>query len=514
MDRLYNPFFIDGNGNLISKLKQKYGIDSSTRPTDTNVERPQGTHRPSHSDDGLFQRQREGDERVDRLHGAERTDGTPDNQEIGRDTQSDNSAGEQLTDTRLSLKETNEQFNQELQQQIAGTLPNGHIYQLGTPDKVLRSAGIPNLPIELAADRLRDKSTQENHSFQLSDVRNLPQAINSPIAVFESSTHKKDNSKVILTELQSNGNNFVVVMRVRTAQDNSGIEVNDIRSLYPKDSVVGILSWINDGLLQYQDKEKLIDFITQSTHLIGGNETDKEELVNSAAKIVQNFENPKLPNDFDTRFSVSGTQVVPLGEHTLVGLHNITSDKLRKVLKAGGLANPSAAVIDIARQDQIFLYDGLNSASLSYSPDTDRTLSPAARQEMATIRDEAVANGTFMKAPNGEPTRLTERQWLQIRTKAFKKWFSDWNAKHEAEVELPNRLAQWLSKENIEKAQGKSRAEIIKEFGNEPQAIAYIPMQFLPLVDSSTCTSRNHSLGLSGLSACAEHSKVRSYFEM
>lgn len=53
----------------------------------------------------------------------------------------------------------------------------------------------------------------------------------------------------------------------------------------------------------------------------------------------------------DPRFSVSGTQVVPLGERTLVGLHNITSDNLRKVLKAGGLANPSAAVIDIAKQD-------------------------------------------------------------------------------------------------------------------------------------------------------------------
>lgn len=53
----------------------------------------------------------------------------------------------------------------------------------------------------------------------------------------------------------------------------------------------------------------------------------------------------------DPRFSVSGTQVVPLGERTLVGLHNITSDKLRKVLKAGGLANPSAAVIDITKQD-------------------------------------------------------------------------------------------------------------------------------------------------------------------
>ena len=46
--------------------------------------------------------------------------------------------------------------------------------------------------------------------------------------------------------------------------------------------------------------------------------------------------------------------------------------------------------------------------------------------EMQTIKEQAIANGTFMKAPNGKPTNLTERQWLQVRTKAFKNWFGDW----------------------------------------------------------------------------------------
>ena len=36
--------------------------------------------------------------------------------------------------------------------------------------------------------------------------------------------------------------------------------------------------------------------------------------------------------------------------------------------------------------------------------------------EMAEIRAEAIANGTFMLAPNGKPTNLNERQWLQVRT--------------------------------------------------------------------------------------------------
>ena len=47
-------------------------------------------------------------------------------------------------------------------------------------------------------------------------------------------------------------------------------------------------------------------------------------------------------------------------------------------------------------------------------------------QEMVNIKARAIADGTFMIAPNGKPTNLTERQWLQVRTKAFKKWFGDW----------------------------------------------------------------------------------------
>ena len=47
-------------------------------------------------------------------------------------------------------------------------------------------------------------------------------------------------------------------------------------------------------------------------------------------------------------------------------------------------------------------------------------------QEMQEIKDKAIADGTFKLAPNGNPTNLTERQWLHVRTKAFKEWFGDW----------------------------------------------------------------------------------------
>ena len=47
-------------------------------------------------------------------------------------------------------------------------------------------------------------------------------------------------------------------------------------------------------------------------------------------------------------------------------------------------------------------------------------------EELLSLKKKAIANGTFMKAPNGKNSNLTERQWLQVRTKAFKEWFGDW----------------------------------------------------------------------------------------
>ena len=49
-----------------------------------------------------------------------------------------------------------------------------------------------------------------------------------------------------------------------------------------------------------------------------------------------------------------------------------------------------------------------------------------ANSEEAAIVARAKADGTYMKAPNGQPSKLTPRQWVQVRTRAFKEWFGDW----------------------------------------------------------------------------------------
>ena len=60
--------------------------------------------------------------------------------------------------------------------------------------------------------------------------------------------------------------------------------------------------------------------------------------------------------------------------------------------------------------------------------DTKAIVEAQLEKEIAGIKQDAINDGTFMKAPNGKLTNLTEKQWLQVRTKAFKDWFGDWES--------------------------------------------------------------------------------------
>lgn len=48
------------------------------------------------------------------------------------------------------------------------------------------------------------------------------------------------------------------------------------------------------------------------------------------------------------------------------------------------------------------------------------------KTEKQLIKEQAVANGTFLKAPNGKQSNLSEDLWLTVRTDSFKNWFGDW----------------------------------------------------------------------------------------
>nr|DAM90262.1 MAG TPA: ParB ddrB-like ParB superfamily domain [Caudoviricetes sp.] len=351
----------------------------------------------------------------------------------------------QKGDEVLSLQETsdaiNVRFNEELKKQIEGTLPKGHIYSLGMPSNALRSAGVPNLPIELTARRLATKASQEYHSehpFELSDIQNLPQAIAHPIAVFDSST--RSDSTVVLTELQdSRGVNFVVALRVvkSSASRSLEIDVNGIRSIYPKDRVTSILKWITSGKMLWVDKKKALSWITTQLPNAGYDSNATESLQDSEGRLDKQRSNsadvikPKLQaSDGEANKQRSnsaevishpqedGLSKTKIAQQrtNLADVDYLDLDNATKVVET--FDNPPLASEDL---------EIINDNQASEDNDEEvRYRSSRLSPELQAIKDQAKADGSFMKAPNGRPTNLTEKQWLQVRTPEFKEWFGDW----------------------------------------------------------------------------------------
>ena len=189
-------------------------------------------------------------------------------------------------DLQQDIEEVNQKFNDDLDRQIAGTLPKGYIHQLGTPGDILLSTGVPNLPIELSSTRLEEKSKQENHPFDIADLKNLPKLLQEPIGVF--AYGNKDNAQNIIIEVQQNGRNYLVGLSFNFEHD--GLVVNSIRGLFAKETAFW-LRWIEQGKTLYINKEKVQNLIAQQrTNLADVNNLD----LNSINNIIQNFENPSV----------------------------------------------------------------------------------------------------------------------------------------------------------------------------------------------------------------------------
>ncbi len=189
------------------------------------------------------------------------------------------------------IEAVNERFNTELQQQIDGTLPKGHIYQLGMPSEVLLATGIAKAPIQLNSQRLMEKSSNFGHDYELSELKDLVKAINNPIAIF--AYGDKNKAQNIVVEIQHEGKNFIIGLSIRPTVGGQVLDINSIRNVFPKDNAEW-LNWITQGKALYIDKERVQDLINQQrTNLADVAYLD----LNSIANIIQNFENPIISRE-------------------------------------------------------------------------------------------------------------------------------------------------------------------------------------------------------------------------
>ena len=186
------------------------------------------------------------------------------------------------------VEEIKNRFNEELEKYQNNELPKGHRFELGMPSAELQSAGFPTLPISMRSSLLAKKAGAERHPFAPTDLRDLVNAIQKPIAIFN---YSKNNMRNLIVDVSRGGKHFLVGVTLNYKADN--IEINSVSGLFPKENHEWI-KWIQDGkVLRIDQKEKVQDLINS----LRTNPAESERIglnLDDVAKKVKDFENPKL----------------------------------------------------------------------------------------------------------------------------------------------------------------------------------------------------------------------------
>lgn len=91
-----------------------------------------------------------------------------------------------------------------------------------------------------------------------------------------------------------------------------------------------------------------------------------------------------------------------------------------------------------------------------------RQPSGGAAAEFEITKARFMGADQWMKAPNGKPTNLTERQWVQVRTPSFKAWFGDW----EKHASAANPVGSLWSDDNVSKVVDENGEPLVVYHGS------------------------------------------------
>ena len=172
-----------------------------------------------------------------------------------------------------SLNETSHSpFQKAIDDVVAGNTPLGYVRMGKTPD-VLKMLGLPDVPVTINGATIEKvmaphlglpKGEHSNvHNLTPETLRQLPQQINNPVAVFKSGSAATKNGYVVLTELTEKdvktGTNKPVIAALHVKTTSKGLELVNIGSVYGR-SLKQMQNSIDDELL-YWHKEKGQNFV-------------------------------------------------------------------------------------------------------------------------------------------------------------------------------------------------------------------------------------------------------------
>ena len=221
-----------------------------------------------------------------------------------------------LFSTSEEIEELNNLFNEQLQQQIEGTLPQGHVYEMGTPSVYLLSTKIPYLPIRLQASVLNRKTNDPAHPYDLSEVHDLVKLIQKPIAIFKYGDEEKaQNLMVGISQDVDDGRQFLVGLALNPSVNGKELEINSVRNVFPK-NYHDWVHWINQGKMLRVDGKEEIQAIIDALRINPVDYISDDDLDN-ATKIVKDFPNPELPTEKNAEKAEKSSETTENGENML-----------------------------------------------------------------------------------------------------------------------------------------------------------------------------------------------------
>ncbi|GEM_PF-741945 len=155
---------------------------------------------------------------------------------------------------------------------VAGNTPKGYV-AMGTTPEVLKAIGIPDARISISGAVIEKVMAQalglprgehtNIHNLTPETLRQLPQQINDPVAIFKSGEKATQNGFVVLTELneidKESGKTKPIVAALHIKQNKKGLDVINIASVYGRSNTQ--LQRALDNDLLYWHKEKGQQFL-------------------------------------------------------------------------------------------------------------------------------------------------------------------------------------------------------------------------------------------------------------
>ncbi len=381
---------------------------------------------------------------------------------------------------RFSLQEVNDRFNEELDAFKAEQ--NVSELHLGAPSPLLRACGVSASEIFITAKTLRDHL--KKHNLTEDEIKNLPIAINDPIMVYE--WGEKAKSKIIITQIPRGEQRITVAIKME--RGGRRLSVNELASVHGKDverlmnEMLTTKSDFGKDNLKYVNKEIAMQWLGIAPPEGAASLTDAQQ---SIAKIIQNFENPKI----GVKYSLSTTPT--FYSNAEFAVRGIKQEKatpeqwLKMIEKTGGLKAGEdkwlglsdwlkASTAKTLTKDEVLQYIAENDIQIeevSYGDVAD-----ISREEIYESAEFAELRESLTEYDEDDNPYINRERYDELRSESydFVDGFSLDYWGEELEVDSPAAAATYLGLTNADKEINETRLGYTTQGLNNKREIALV----------------------------------------